>query len=206
MELSAWLSIAAVCSTGAISPGPSLAVVLKNTMAGGRRQGSLTAVGHGLGIGLYAFLAVAGLTAVSQQFPWLHHSIQCLGGLYLLWMGIQVLRHAGGEDQEEEGLGGRQGFTEGFFIAFLNPKTAVFFLALLGSFVPESASMLTRCGVALLAMAIDIVWFVFVAILVAGTGLANWLRLHAQWIDRLLAVILLGLSALVLYRFVKGLG
>jgi threonine/homoserine/homoserine lactone efflux protein len=42
-----------------MSPGPSLAVVLRNTMVGGRRQGVMTGIGHGIGFGVYAFLAAA---------------------------------------------------------------------------------------------------------------------------------------------------
>ena len=61
MSLEKWAALATVFVLGAMSPGPSLAVVLHNTMAGGRRQGVLTGIGHGLGFGLYAFLAAVGM-------------------------------------------------------------------------------------------------------------------------------------------------
>ena len=51
MDATAWISIASVCAAGAMSPGPSLAVVVKNTVNGGRLEGVLTGIGHGLGIG-----------------------------------------------------------------------------------------------------------------------------------------------------------
>ena len=61
MEVSGYLQIALVCVLGAVSPGPSLAVIINNTIAGGRFQGMMAAVGHGIGVGIYASIAIAGL-------------------------------------------------------------------------------------------------------------------------------------------------
>lgn len=194
MTSAAWLSIAAICLTGAASPGPSLAVVVKNTIAGGRRQGVLTGLGHGLGVGLYAFAAVVGIAAVIAATPGAARMVELVGGLVLLWMGVAVLRHAG-----DGGLGapisGRVGFAEGFTIAFLNPKIAVFFLALLGSMLPAEATPLDRAGVAGLAMCIDAGWYVFAALVLATTGAAEWLADRGVWVDRLLGGLLLTLGA-----------
>ena len=64
MDPGSWFAIAAVCATGAASPGPSLAVVVKNTVRGGRTQGVLTGIGHGIGVGIYSFGAVVGVSAI----------------------------------------------------------------------------------------------------------------------------------------------
>ena len=53
MELKELIMLSFVCAMGAISPGPSLAVVIRNTISGGRFQGVMTGVGHGIGIGIY---------------------------------------------------------------------------------------------------------------------------------------------------------
>lgn len=200
MELSSWLAIAAVCAAGAVSPGPSLAVVVKNTVRGGRLQGVLTGLGHGIGVGIYAFGAVVGISALVANTPGLQRGIELAGAVFLLWMGVQTLRHAGKRDAaSEEGEGkGRRGFVEGFLVSFLNPKIAVFFLALLGSFLPVDAGVAERAGVATLAMGIDAGWYMFVAALLAGTGAAGWLSRTGLWMDRLLAVVLLGAAALLI--------
>lgn len=196
MELSSWLTIAGICTLGAISPGPSLAVVVKNTVAGGRTQGILTGLGHGFGVGLYAFGAVVGVSALVASQPALARAIEVAGALYLLWMGWQTLRHARQTaiDSPQHSRPGIKGFSEGFLIAFLNPKIAVFFLALLGSFLPVGASVLERTGVASLAMTIDGVWYMFAAALLAGTGAAGWLAHHGIWLDRTLAAVLVGVA------------
>ena len=81
MELSAWVSIASICAVGAMSPGPSLAVVVRNTIAGGRLQGVLTGIGHALGVGIYAMIAVFGMAVLLQRFPSAMRGIEVLGGV-----------------------------------------------------------------------------------------------------------------------------
>jgi len=197
MDTGSWLSIAAICATGAISPGPSLAVVIRNTVSGGRLQGVLTGLGHGIGVGIYAFGAVAGVSALVEEVPGLHRLIEVVGALYLLWMGWQSLRHAGESGQEED-VSGRRGFSEGFLVSFLNPKIAVFFLALLGSFLPPEAAFAERAGVAALAMGIDACWYMFAAAALAGTGAAAWLAGNGLWVDRGLGVLLIAVALALL--------
>lgn len=64
MDWTSILALSFVCALGAMSPGPSLAIVLRNTISGGRLEGVMTGIGHGLGFGLYAFIAVTGLSAL----------------------------------------------------------------------------------------------------------------------------------------------
>ena len=56
MDYKSLLGLSFVCAMGAISPGPSLAVVLRNTISGGRKQGVMTGIGHGLGFFIYGFV------------------------------------------------------------------------------------------------------------------------------------------------------
>lgn len=203
LDLEAWTTIALVCGSGAMSPGPSLAVVLKNTVEGGRGRGVACAIGHGLGVGVYAFIAVAGLTALVNA---IERPVMIGGALYLAWMGIKILRATMGPAPEGQPDGdahppsSRGGFAEGFTIAFLNPKIAVFFLALLSNLVPQAATFLERAGVATLALLIDAVWYVIVAVALAGTGLLDLLKRNGRTMDRIFGVVLLGLGIWLLAR------
>ena len=204
MELSSWISIASVCAVGAMSPGPSLAVVIKNTVAGGRVQGAMCGVGHGIGVGIYAFAAVAGLHAVVDS---LTETIATIGAIYLVYLGLKVLialsrapasDAAAGEQAAESAASERSGFSEGFLVAFLNPMIAVFFLALLGSFVPADAGLVARSGVAALAMTIDAGWYVLVALLLAASGAASKLAEHGRILDTIFGLLLVGLGVWLL--------
>ena len=194
MESAAWISIASICAVGAMSPGPSLAVVVRNTITGGRLQGVLTGIGHALGVGIYALVAVFGMAMVLAQFPSAMRTIEVCGGLYLLWMGIQTFRFAGKGSMESKGGQKVRGFADGFAISGLNPKIAVFFLALLGPFVPVEASAFERFGVASLALMIDGCWYVLVAISLVQTGASDWLARQGLWVDRILSLLLLGVG------------
>ena len=63
MSLDLLLPLIAVFALGAMSPGPSLAVVLRNSLIGGRRHGVMTGLGHAVGFGIYAFMAAVGIAA-----------------------------------------------------------------------------------------------------------------------------------------------
>ena len=198
MDAAAWISIASVCAAGAKSPGPSFAVVVRNTIAGGRLQGVMTGIGHGLGVGIYACGAVFGMAVVIEAYPEATLFVEKLGGLYLCWLGVQAFRFAGQGDMSAVDSGKSRGFIDGMAISVLNPKIAIFFLALLGPFIPPDAEPLERFGVAALAMIIDGAWYVFSAVMLVTTGAIDWLAQKGLWVDRLLSVILLTLGLWVM--------
>ena len=92
MTPSAWLSLFAICALGAISPGPSLATVMKSTVQGSKTHGLTTAIAHALGVGIYAFLVAAGIGVVITESPLLFKSITWGGAAYLMWLGIKSIQ------------------------------------------------------------------------------------------------------------------
>ncbi|MBC6439101.1 MAG: LysE family translocator [Rhodospirillales bacterium] len=195
MEFSAWLQIALVCAMGAISPGPSLAVMVRNVRAGGRMQGVMAALGHGLGITFYAFAAVTGLAVVMLAWPPLQEVALWSGAALLVWIGLSLWRvslkpGAGDVGEHAPSPPGRRGFAEGFAIAFINPKIAAFFLALFSPFVGEAGPWSAKVLVAVTAGAIDTLWYLIVALLLTGSGVLPWLRRNGVLIDRILGTLL----------------
>ena len=204
MDASTWLSLAGICLMGAASPGPSLGVVLASTVGGGRQAGVATSIGHGVGVGLYATLAAAGLAVVITTAPSVFLGLQAAGAAFLLWLGVQSLRPprpvAGAEPTggATPGRSVSRAFRRGFLVSFLNPKIAVFFLALFSQFVDPQATLLEKGAMGLLAGAIDTTWYVIVALVLSGTGLAGWLETRARRFElgMGLVLVLLGLTML----------
>ncbi|MGL6051165.1 MAG: LysE family translocator, partial [Aeromonas salmonicida] len=91
MELTSWLALAAICVMGAISPGPSLALIIRNTVQGGQGHGVATALGHGSGVGIYALITALGLSVLITQTPLLFDLIRYGGAAFLAWLGIKAL-------------------------------------------------------------------------------------------------------------------
>ena len=202
MTPEAWAALATVFILGAMSPGPSLAVVLRNTMVGGRRQGVMTGIGHGIGFGIYAFLAAAGIATALT----LHESTETMlkwGGIALLvWLGVNFLKASKGEPYEStedggHGSTGRAGFAQGFAIALLNPKILAWMLALYAPFIEADISTETLFGMGLLGMTIDGTWYVTVAtVLTRGDGVSK-LRAQARRIDAAMGVLMFVFAALI---------
>ncbi len=151
MTLTTWLAVVTICVLGAMSPGPSLALVLKQTMTGGRRNGVVAALSHGLGVGIYAFLSILGLAAVITASPTAFTILQWAGALYLAWLGFKGLTAKAQSDQAlPEAPSTRSAARDGFLIAFFNPKIAVFFLALFSQVVGVDTSLMAKFGYAIL--------------------------------------------------------
>jgi len=202
LELKDLIVLSFVCAMGAISPGPSLAVVIRNTISGGRLQGVMTGIGHGIGIGIYAFIAVMGLSSLLLNNENIFKTFQLSGALILLWIAYKMIINKPSEVSDEK-LISKKGFTEGFMIAFLNPKILVFLVAVFSQFINSGINNLDRAIIAIMASVIDMAWYVLVALLLAGTSLIDIFRSNAVIIDRSIGLILILISSLLIIQTIN---
>ncbi len=198
MDITAISAAAVMFILGATSPGPSLAVVLRNTMIGGRSRGLACAVGHGIGFGFYAVSVVFGLVVIMENNPDVFTLMQIIGGLFLLYLGIGMIRSEATVIVQSEGK--REGFFEGFFIAFLNPKIAVFMLAVLSSVLDPSMSNDTKWIIAGMGMTIDTVWYVIVALLLSKSTILTKIEQNQRSLNVATGVLMIGLAIWTAYK------
>ncbi len=202
----AWEAILAASTVfflGAISPGPSLLMVIRNTIVGGRRRGVLCAVGHGIGFGLYAGVAIFGLIVLLEEAPGVFLGLQWIGIVLLIYYGWLMWAHSN-EEGNEELEGEARGFFEGFSIAFFNPKIALFLVAVLAQVLESGMSLETKLVIGLIGMAIDMIWYVLVAVFLTGTPLLDWLRANGSIVNRFTAAVLWGFAATVMLGVITG--
>ena len=205
MEGLAWEAIFAAGTfffLGAISPGPSVMVVIRNTIIGGRTQGVACAIGHGIGFGIYAGSAVFGLIVLLENAPDVFFILQLIGVGLLIWYGYLMWNDEVNLDEDNHVADAkvkRQGFMEGFAIAFFNPKIALFLVAILAQVLEPGMGMGTKLAIGLLGMSIDMGWYLIVALALTGTGAVDWLRVRGQLIYRITAVALWFFAATVSY-------
>ena len=200
MDFTSLIGMSLVCAMGAMSPGPSLAVVLRNTISGGRTQGVMTGIGHGIGFGIYAFIAVMGLSTLLLANEKIFNLLQWAGAVVLIWLAYNMLTYnPSGPAKEHEGSG-RRGFSEGFMIAFLNPKILVFLVAVFSQFIDPEMTNPGRFIMAIVAGIIDTTWYVLVAAVLAGTSIVDKLRANEVIIDRSIGTVLLMLAILLIVR------
>ena len=202
MELATWLSLAAVCVMGAISPGPSLAVILRVSVSQSALHGVLASLAHGVGVGFWVFLTLQGMAVLIEQHQQAFSILTVLGGLYLAWLGIKALRYAGkGKVDEVKVVKSSywESIRDGLMISLMNPKIALFFLALFSQLVDAEMTVMMKIQFWTTVVAIDSGWYILVALLLASGPVLPWLRRNMIWVDRVMGclLILIGLKVVI---------
>ena len=86
------ISVFAVFIPALILPGPDFVAVVRSSMTYGTRAGLMTTLGVSMGLCLYATLSLLGLSAILVEYQWLTWAVRVLGGAYLIYLGIKLLR------------------------------------------------------------------------------------------------------------------
>ena len=198
METGFWLSITVACLLGAMSPGPSLAVIVNLSVSEGRLAGTMAAISHGLMIGLFAFATATGLVAILDHQPLIFKSVQLAGCLFLVWMAIKLLFARGSNldsysvavARSSKWLAAR----DGFLIALVNPKTIVFFSALFSQFVDVNSQLWEKMLMAIIAAGVDMLWYTIVAVIISQSTSLTALQRRTNWVNKLFAMVLLAIA------------
>ena len=199
MTDSQWLSLALVCLLGAMSPGPSLAMVVRHSLAGGRRAGIVCAFSHAFGIFLWAAMMVGGLGVLLLSSPDIFFAVRLAGAAFLFYVGLQAIRARPTEPEPGSGSSASGDYTgsparEGFLIALSNPKVAVFFAALFSQFISPTAPQAEHWIIASTAATIDALWYAVVSVLLTRAAVLQWFQERIGLLNRFFGVILITLS------------
>ena len=200
MTLTTWLSLVAICCLGAMSPGLSLAVVLRHTISNGRAHGIATAISHAVGVALWALLTVWGLAMLVVEWPLVYQLLTYASAAYLMWMGIKALRSTGAGAMRLESAAAPMGEAaiDGLMVSLLNPKLAFFFIALFSQFVSVELMLADKLLMTGTAAVIDAVWYIIVALVLSHSKVLDKLQSKSGTIDKISGIILVGLALRVL--------
>lgn len=137
------LAFATVTILVAYFPGPALLYTAAQTISHGRKAGLMAMLGIHLGCYLHVFAAAFGLSAVFKHVPELYMAVKIAGSLYLIWIGIGMIRSrlATPEQPVAPAKTVKRALVDSFIVEVLNPKVALFFIALLPQFVDPAASL-----------------------------------------------------------------
>tara|TARA_B100000886_G_C20402720_1_gene483339 strand:- start:398 stop:1006 length:609 start_codon:yes stop_codon:yes gene_type:complete len=201
MTLIFWLQFAAVCIAGAISPGPSLALIIRNSIKYNRLTGIITAVGHGLGMGIYAIFAVTGLSIILTTNIYIFKSIQIAGIVLLFVYGILFIVQKNKDFKIENNQKKFNSFLQGFSISILNPKILIWFSAVFSQFIISESTLLTNSILILTASIIDGMWYILVALIVTSYSLKDFFKIRVNTIQNVSGTILVIISLLLIIDF-----
>ncbi|HYC72365.1 MAG TPA: LysE family transporter [Opitutaceae bacterium] len=204
---SEFLTMAVAHALAVASPGPDFALVLKQSIARGRRTAIWTSLGIGAGISLHVAYSLLGISLLIANSAVAFNALKYAGAAYLAWIGIQALRTkprrgpvepAAGRGPEDEGRKAdatRSAFATGFLTNALNPKATLFFLALFPMVVSPATPKLVQLGYGLWVIGYTAGWFTLVSLVFTRPEIRNRFLRQGHWIDRALGVVFLGFAA-----------
>ncbi|ARS52639.1 LysE family translocator [Kushneria konosiri] len=205
MDLTYWGLFLSAALMINLTPGPDMLYLMAKSASGGRREGLAAGAGLWCGAMGHVLAAALGLSAIVMASATAFTAVKVVGALYLFYLGIQALRHAGEQFRPPETVarptGPWRAFRQGVLVDLLNPKTALFFMAFLPQFVrPEAGpvpAQLLLLGMLTIAVAIPIE----LGVVLGAARLTGWLRRRerlAQWLDRLMGTVFIALGARLL--------
>ena len=203
MSLLALLSLVPICLLGAMSPGPSLVVVVRHTLGGGRGNGIVCAWAHSIGIGVYALVTLLGLAVLLKVSPVVFKGISIAGAVFLAWLGYKALTSKGSAAKKLEAgqkTSALAAARDGLGISLFNPKILLFFLALFSQFVVEAKNIWGQVAIVITPVVIDGMWYTVIATVLSNRNVLPKLQKNATLIDRLSGIVLLLLALRVVVK------
>ena len=198
-----WFQFASICIVGAMSPGPSMALIIRNSIKYGRVSGLLSSIGHAIGIGIYASISVVGLQIILINNIFVFNTIQFCGSIFLLILGILFLKNSGDKISLEDDQKNLNSFIQGFAISILNPKILIWFTAIFSQFIEASSTSMTKLTMVFMASSIDGIWYIIVTIVVTGFGLKQFLENNTKTIQNISGIVLIFISLIIFYKMLR---
>ncbi|SFR18331.1 MULTISPECIES: threonine export protein RhtC [unclassified Enterobacter] len=193
-----FLTVALVHIVALMSPGPDFFFVSQTAVSRSRKEAMMGVLGITAGVMVWAGVALLGLHLILEKMAWLHNIIMVGGGLYLCWMGYQMLRGAlkkdepsASEPQIELATSGRS-FLKGLLTNLANPKAIIYFGSVFSLFVGDNVGSAERWGIFVLIALETFAWFTVVASLFALPSMRRGYQRMAKWIDGVAGALFAG--------------
>lgn len=184
-----FFTVAMVHIVALMSPGPDFFFVSQTAVSRSRKEAMMGVLGITCGVMVWAGVVLLGLHLIIEKMAWLHTIIMVGGGLYLCWMGYQML-HGALKKQDaaassphiELAQSGRS-FLKGLLTNLSNPKAIIYFGSVFSLFVGDNVGAAARWGIFALITLETLAWFTVVASLFALPKMRRGYQRLAKWID-----------------------
>lgn len=145
MSLNLYLAYLAACVVLVIVPGPTVTVIVANSLRYGARAGLLNVAGTQLGLAVMIGIVILGLASLLEAIGWWFEVLRLAGAVYLIWLGIKLFRSTGDLGAADSASMPRGGFFfQGFVVLMSNPKIIVLFGALFPQFIDPKGDYLQQ--------------------------------------------------------------
>ena len=201
MSVVVFFKVILVCLLGAMSPGPSMVVVINNAIFKNRYHGILTSFGHGIGIGTYALFAVLGVAVIIKTNLFVFNSIKVLSIIFLICLGLKSIASKSKLNFDNKNLkGGVGSFFQGLSISLLNPKIFIWFVAIYSQFMSVDNDIIFNTILILTAGIVDVVWYIILTFLVTSSIALEFIKNKSILIQRIIGGTFIVIGALLLLQ------
>lgn len=194
------IAVFAVFIPALILPGPDFVAVVRSSMTRGTRAGLLTTLGVTAGLCFYATLSLLGLSAILVEFQWLTWLVRVLGGAYLIYLGIRLLRAGPAtlEDSDAAPAGRHNALLFGFLVTLTNPKAIVLFASVFATAVTPATPTWVMVLMIVLVGSASFTWYAIVALFMSSARVVRRFQNAKQRIERAAGVCFIGIGGKVM--------
>jgi RhtB (resistance to homoserine/threonine) family protein len=197
--LGEFLALATIHFLAVVAPGPDFAVTIRQSVRFGRLVGICTALGIGAGISVHVLYTLLGVGALMHTTPWLLTVAKVVGGAYILYLGVSLLRSQPksvleGEKEADEPMVKQtllKAFTTGFLTNATNPKATLFFLAIFTTLISTTTPLNIQALYGVWMCFVNALWFVIVALFFSSNRVRVLFMRMGHWFERTMGVILI---------------
>ena len=192
-----------------ISPGPDMAMTMRNSLLYSRRAGVFGALGTTAGMCMHLTYTVLGLGYIVSEMPMLLNGIRLLGAAYLIYIGYKsfvskdsIAKDFHIDDVEKQNnaiLTPFQAFKTGFFTNALNPMVILLFIGILSSYVDDSTPKAVQALYAFMMISISLIWFSLVAVCFSQDKVRTQFLKLGKWLERITGGALIAFGLKVAY-------
>lgn len=198
LSLAQFAVFVSVLAVAILSPGPSIIATSQSAFARGRKATLPYALGLAVGASMWCLAALFGLNILFSLVPQLYVGFKIAGGLYLLWIGWKMWRHAA-DPLPLADAGTGPGFWSGIALNLSNPKPALFYSAVLLSVFPALHGFVGPAVVYLVSLSVELTFYTTVTMLMSAAPIRRRYFDAKLWIDRIAGglISMLGLSLII---------
>ncbi|MBV1786973.1 LysE family transporter [Marinobacterium sp. D7] len=192
-----WLLFLIITLGGAMLPGANLAIVLRNTLHGCRRDGALTVLGLACALFIHGTLSLLGITALIQQHPALFEVTRWFGAGYLLLLGLhQLLKRNHKESASTRNSSISSPFLSGLLISLFNPKVLIYFVAIFAQVLGPGQPLAMQLLYVVTPALAEVTWFTLLLTLLSRPAIQQRLQQVRSCVERCIggAMIALGIK------------
>ena len=198
MTLITFAQVFMVCLLGAMSPGPSMAVVMNNAIFKGRYNGILTSIGHGIGIAIYATFAVLGLGLIIKTNFYIFNGLKILSIIFLILIGLRSILNKEKLNLEKKTIKDKTiSFLQGFSISIFNPKIFVWFIAIYSQFMSVENKFIFNVYLISIAGIVDACWYIILTFAVTTASTLKLLQTNLNIIQKIQGFFFIALGLLL---------